>query len=414
MPTPNYGARTADLLGEGTLDPAAVSRPAITQEELDRRREGQRIRNERMGLDANGNPLPAYGTPTGQGGTATGTEVTIQAPIGTGQMAQTTTVPLGTRDQPLVGGVVRDRTYQAGVGLRSTGPAGTVVADPGNAAQAAQSADAIQADIARRAGGEGADALQIAQQNNRNVNAGTGAAADRAAGALGPAPTVDQGLADRQLGAYEEALGMSREVLDALLNGPSTAERSGARTLKNQLALARSARGGPGAVQQAMATAQQGAPELQAQAAESARQEEMQRLTAAGNVASNFAQAALGARGQDIDIAKKNVDAATAFTGMIANLTGIQLELDQRNQELLGQLARDVAATGSDYAQLDAQMASAELDRLRKRYGIDEQTRVQIMAIEAEGKITAKDILNGAVGIIGSAAGIGAAAAGKK
>src|SRR5690606_22412256 len=261
---------------------------------------------------------------------------------------------------------------------------------------------------------EGADALQIAQQNNRNVNAGTGAAADRAAGALGPAPTVDQGLADRQLGAYEEALGMSREVLDALLNGPSTAERIGARTLKNQLALARSARGGPGAVQQAMATAQQGAPELQAQAAESARQEEMQRLTAAGNVASNFAQAALGARGQDIDIAKKNVDAATAFTGMIANLTGIQLELDQRNQELLGQLARDVAATGFDYAQLDAQTASAELDRLLTRYGTDEQTRVQVMAIEAEGKISANDVVSGEVGAIGSAVGTGPAAAGKK
>src|SRR5688572_4138264 len=169
-----------------------------------------------------------------------------------------------------------------------------------------------------------------------------GTAADQATDALGPAPRVDQGLADRRLGEYQEALGMSREVIDRLLNGPSTANAIGARALESQLAVARSARGGPGAVQQAMSQAIAQTPQLQAQAAQQAAAEELQRVSAAGNVAGNFAQAALGARGQDVDIAKKNTDAGVAIKGMISNLTGTQLELDQRNQELLGQMARDM------------------------------------------------------------------------
>lgn len=239
-------------------------------------------------------------------------------------------------------------------------------------------------------------------------------AADQATSALGPAPQVDLGLADRRLGEYQESLGMSREVIDRLLNGPSTAERLGSQTLRSQLALARSARGGPGAVQQALSQAQQQAPEMQAAAIEQARQEELSKLTAAGNVASNFAQAALGARGQDVNIAGKNVDAGLSVKGMITQLTGTQLELDQRNTEMLGQMARDLAALQFDWASLDAQQSSAALDRYLQIYGIDANYRAQIKAIEAAGKITSKDILNSIVGVVAAGASVGAAAAGKK
>lgn len=238
-------------------------------------------------------------------------------------------------------------------------------------------------------------------------------AADQAGDALGPAPRVDMGLADRRLGEYEEALGMSREVIDKLLNGPSTAERLGSQTLRSQLALARSAAGGPGAVAGALRNAQNMAPELQATATEQARQEELSKLTAAGNVASNFAQAALGARGQDVEIASKNVDSGLRLMDNIASLTGTQLELDQRNQELIGQMARDLAALDFDWGSLDAAMADKALEHYLTIYGIDENVRVQLKALKQAGKISAKDIFNGIVGIVGSAATIGAAAAGK-
>lgn len=238
-------------------------------------------------------------------------------------------------------------------------------------------------------------------------------AASQAGDAIGPAPRVDMGLADRRLGEYQEALGMSREVIDRLLNGPNTANAIGARMLENQLAMARSARGGPGAVQQAFSAAQQQAPQLQAQAAQQAQQEELSKLTAAGNVASNFAQAALGARGQDVGIAGKNVDAGLQTKDMITRLTGVQLELDQRNTELIGQMARDLAALQFDWASLTAQQAQAALDRYLQIYQIDQNVRAQLAAVAAQGKITPNDIFNGIVGIVGAGATVGAAAAGK-
>lgn len=238
-------------------------------------------------------------------------------------------------------------------------------------------------------------------------------AADQATSALGAAPQVDLGLADRRLGEYQESLGMSREVIDRLLNGPNTANAIGARVLENQLAVARSARGGPGAVQQAMSQAIAQSPELQAQAAQQAQQEELAKLTAAGNVASNFAQAALGARGQDVNIAGQNVQSGLAVKDMVTRLTGTQLELDQRNTELIGNMARDLAALQFDWASLDAQTASQALDRYLQIYGIDANYRAQIKAIEAAGKITSKDILNGIIGVVASGASVGAAAAGK-
>jgi hypothetical protein len=228
-------------------------------------------------------------------------------------------------------------------------------------------------------------------------------AADQAQDALGPVPQVDRGLADRRLGEYQEALGMSREVIDRLLNGPNTADRIGSQTLRSQLALARSAAGGPGAVAAAFRNAQNQAPELQAQATEQARAEELQRVTAAGNVASNFAQAALGARGQDVDIAKKNTDAGLAVKNMVAQLTGTQLELDQRNQELIGQMARDVAAMEFDWAKLSVDQQNAAMDRYLQLYGVDANIQAQLKMQRDAGKLTAKDWLGAGVGLLGAA-----------
>lgn len=238
-------------------------------------------------------------------------------------------------------------------------------------------------------------------------------AANQARSALGPAPQMDVGFADRQLGAYQEALGMSREVLDRLLNGPSQAKAVGARALENQLALARSARGGPGAVQDALNAAQQQAPQLQAQASQQAIAEQQGLLSTAGNVASNFAQAALGARGQDIQIEQTNVDAATKVLGQIAQLTGQQLQLDQQNEQFLGQMARDWAQLDFDWSKMSVDAQNQWFDRQVQIYGIDQQVAAQMKAIAAQEGIGPADWFNGIVGIIGAGAGVGAAALGK-
>lgn len=272
-------------------------------------------------------------------------------------------------------------------------------------------------------------------------------AASAAAAALGPAPTVDMGLADRNLGKLDESLAANKEVLDKalagpdqsgsravldeLLNGESTAQRLGAQTLKAQLAMAKSAAGGPGAVADAFLNAQNTAPEIQAQATQQAVAERQQRLTAAGGVASgisateneatsiagnvgaNITNAELGRRQQDVQIAQKNTDAATTVLGEVSRLTGTQLELDQRNKELIGQMARDMAAQDFNWAQLSAQQQDAYFNRLVQTYGIDKNFEAQIKAIAAQKSIGAIDVFNGVMGLVGGAATVGAAALGK-
>lgn len=323
------------------------------------------------------------------------------------------------RQQASIGGGFTsglDTSGQFGAGTTVVDPRANLAANPGvgslGFSGALTSARPVASNRAPITAAGAVGGLDVSPQTVANPSK-VETAADQAASALGPAPRVDMGLADRRLGEYQESLGMSREVIDRLLNGPSTAERLGQKTLQTQLALARSARGGPGAVQSAFSEAQRMAPELQATATEQARQEELQRVTAAGNVASNFAQAALGARGQDTQIAQSNLQAATQLQQTIAQLAGTQLELDQRNTEFLGQMARDLRALEFDWASLSAEQANAALDYYLQLYGIDANYRAQIKALEAAGKINGKDIFNGIVGIIGAGASIGAAAAGK-
>lgn len=293
-------------------------------------------------------------------------------------------------------------------------------------------------------------------------------AADQAAAALGPAPQIDMGIANRQQGNVDAALGLSRQAVDAalapvdqtrldtsvaearalldqMLNGPNTAERIGSQTLRSQLALARSAAGGPGAVAGAFRNAQMMAPELQAQATEAATRETLARQQAAGNLvnqiqttetnrqanetsrinaassaASGFAQGALGARGQDIQIAQANQSAASNLLNNVAQLTGTQLELDQKNQELIGQMVRDAAAMDFNWGQLSVQQAEAEFDRWVKVYGIDQAAAAQIKAAAKASQKNAWDYIIPLVGagatiaataFGGPAAGAGAAAA---
>lgn len=276
---------------------------------------------------------------------------------------------------------------------------------------------------------------------------------------LGNAPKIDMGLADRDRGAVQQAIGQSQQVVDQalapvqdngltqatadarnvlnqLLNGPNTADRIGSQTLRSQLALARSAAGGPGAVQEALTAAQQAAPELEAQAAQAGTAETLQRTQAAAGVtgalqnsalgaqqnqtarigtaataAGGAAQAALGAQGQNIQVAQANQSAADNMINNIQQLTGTQLNIDQQNKNLIGQMARDAASMDYQWGSLSAQQQDVVFQTWVQAYGIDTAAAAQIQSAAIANHKSTMDYV---MGFVGAAASIGAAAITKK
>ncbi len=208
-----------------------------------------------------------------------------------------------------------------------------------------------------------------------------------------------------------------------------------ARPTRSCCSSTRSAAGGPGAVQEALRNAQFAAPELEAQAAQQGTAETLQRTQAAGNITANlqntaigaqqnetsriqaasgaaagFAQGALGSRAQDIDIAKSNQQASTALLNNITELTGQTLQIDQKNQELIGQMFRDAAALNFDWAKLSAQDQEAAFDRYVQIYHIDTAAAAQIKAAMLQAAAGKKGFMDYAVPIIGAGATVGSQA----
>jgi hypothetical protein len=449
----NNGARTP----APAAPPATPQRPA-TQDEVDQ----AKLNNQQLVWnDAAGTymyvPLPGVASgpnsQTALGTTALQTDLArrqaapnqftgqldLSGQFGSGQRTTTVDPAAAVAAAGASGRAVAPRAQLPGLGAAS--PYAAATAGPTPTAQAAQRVDLTP---------------QTAVTANPSK---VQTAADQARTALGPAPKIDMGVADRQQGTVDSALGLSRQVvnaalapqdttalsqatadaravLDQMLNGPNTAERIGSQTLRTQLALARSAAGGPGAVQDALRNAQAQAPELEAQAAQSGTQETLARQAAAGNVAtalgttalggmqqetnrinsaaqaaSGFAQGALGAKGQDIEIAKSNQSAASNLLNDVAQTTGVQLNIDQQNQELIGQMARDANATDFNWGSLDQQTQEKEFDRWVSVYGIDQAAAAQIKAAAVANK---RSVMDYVMGIVGSVATVGAAAAGKK
>lgn len=442
-------ANQSDFLGDtgqqgaNTLNnPLAGDR--LTAEQMADARARKKAWLENQGLDENGNPLPAYGTSAANGGTATGFQVIHQPTIGTGHMSQDTAQQLGPSGAPLVGGQTRDTVTQidpttgaiASPAAAATAASNTQVVDtkpgidlssgtapglqPGGVdatgtgmggmimGQTSDATTALRDDLARRqqanqdrtqaAIGDMASPLDASWKTQQGAN--------QARTALGAAPTVDMGVANGGLSTYDQAYARSNQVLDTLMNG-STTDRIGGQTLRNQLALARSAAGGAGAAQQALSQAQAAAPELLAQAAQSGTQEKLQSAQAAGNISSANQANALTARGQNVDIAKSNQAAGLRVLDNVAQLTGQQLQLDQANQELVGRMFTDMSRQNFDWSSLDAAQQQQELERWIKVYGIDQNVAAQLkVAASAKGD---KGILDSVIPIVGGLAQLGAA-----
>jgi hypothetical protein len=436
--------------GFGTIEGDAM---ALTQADRDRMAAGIASRNAAMGVDAQGNPLGAYGTSARDGGTATGWTVTRQPTLGTGT-SPVVASQQGNSGELLIGGHTTGGTYyqdrdtggsvsdgfggtRGGANATTAGPMGGTSSTTTNqvavngggqgaggglgmgAAILGQTNDQTQLlreglqEQQATADAQGVVAMDEARNMNPLVNRNlTQAAANQARTSLGPASTVEQGLADRGLTDVQTAQASSRAVLDKLMNGPSTTGRIGSQVLRNQLALSRSAAGGPGAVQEAMRQAQFAAPELQAQAAQSAVAEDLAKTQAAGQQAIAQGQNALNTRGQDIDVAKNNQASAMRLNDNIAALTGQQLGLNQQNQELLGRMFTDMSKQQFDWASLDTAQQQAELNRWIQVYGLDQSTGLSIKLAEAAAKAGDKGILDYVLPVIGGLTTLGASAIG--
>src|SRR5687767_3489827 len=236
-------------------------------------------------------------------------------------MQVVTDTPLGSQGVPDVGARTDRTTFQTGGavdgqvirdvdtgivppdisagGGMGTGKGSMIVAQ--TAQETAQLRDKIAADALDATVGLENSMADAAAGNPLTNPHLTNIAGNNAKSVLGDAPRIDMGLADRGMTAVtdatrqagqvvdkalapvgqtglNQATNAARSVLDQALMGPDTTARIGAQTLRNQLALARSASGGAGGVQEAMRNAQFAAPELLSQASDAGIREQQAKL----------------------------------------------------------------------------------------------------------------------------------------
>lgn len=219
-------------------------------------------------------------------------------------------------------------------------------------------------------------------------------------------PVIDPNLATSP--ETDRALAQSQDLINRILNQPLQTKILGDQALASQLALARSGRGGPGAVQSALDQAQVQAPQLQQQATQQSIQEQIQRAGAAGQAASIYAGVATNDANRAVNIATANQNAGVQVLNNLTTLTGQQLNFDANKMQAIGQLARDYFANSQAFAQMDVQTQIAQWDDLTKRYGIDVNAKTAIEAVAAQKKIGPLDALKVVLGIGSSAAGLAA------
>lgn len=389
-------AQTSDFLGTGAdlSGGTGVRAPYKSPEQLRKEEERRIYALYLQGKDANGNQLPAYGTPKSQGGTASGYQVTHQT--------NTHTVGGGSND------------------VRQTAPVHTIT--PGDFNDKGQ----FEAGL-NTAGAPGAGAVS-------NVQGDRAVAEGLADQVLGAQPSVDPNnkltqenisrltpVIDPSLGRNAEidrAFAMSEDLVNRIMNAPSQTQQIADRSLSNQLALGRSAPGGIGAVQAGVKSAMGQAPQLQAQATQASIQEQQARADAATGAAQIYAGVAAGTADRDVKIAEANQSAAVSVIQNLTTLTGFDYQFDQAKMGAIGQLTRDFFQNAQAYAEMESDEQIVKWQEATKAYGIDKQFQSAIEKIAADEGIgpfeAFKMVLGGAAAVGGLVAGgpAGAALAG--
>lgn len=200
------------------------------------------------------------------------------------------------------------------------------------------------------------------------------------------------------------------------------------RAMQQQLSVGRSAAGGLAGVQAGVQAATEQRPVISREAGAQAREEsrainadrmsqfrsELDRATTAAGVTQQIGQAATSAFGQEADIRVQQASLGLGVTQELGKMTGVELELDQRQRENMGRLATDVMKLDLQSMELSMDQQMAFFDQVVRMYGIDQATYAAIRTASIQQQIGPLDVLQMIGSVVGAGATIGAAAAGKK
>jgi hypothetical protein len=225
-------------------------------------------------------------------------------------------------------------------------------------------------------------------------------------------PTVDTSQTDQARAARDQALADQRRVLEQSMNlkidpveQQALQQRYQERGLAMGNTLAANARGGAGAVAAARGMVVNQTPAIAGQAAEQARNEELQMFQAriqqaqtSGGIANTIGQTATGAFGQEAGLATDSARVGLEAIDRVIADTGMQINADLKGQELLGGMINDINQLGFNYASLDIKTQMDIFDQIAQSHHIDQQVAGQIKAAAEANKKGPMDYVMGFLG----------------
>lgn len=227
-------------------------------------------------------------------------------------------------------------------------------------------------------------------------------------------PTVDTSQTDQARAARDQALADQRRVLEQSMNlkidpveQQALQQRYQERGIAMGNTMAANARGGAGAVAAARGMVVNQTPAIAGQAAEQARNEELQMFQArvqqaqtSGGIASTIGQTATGAFGQEAGLATDVAKVGLSAIDRIIADTGMQISADLEGQKALGSMINDVNQLGFNYASLDLKVQMDIFDQIAQSHHIDQQVAGQIKAAAAANKKGVMDYFMGGLGAL--------------
>lgn len=389
MPIYSNEARVSDFLGEGADESGLGDAPALSEEErqLMKDRAAVRARNDELAT------LP-YGTPASQGGSATQYISTTQPKGGVFKDNSTLVQrvnPDGTQT------VVADYSDKYPYSPTNPGPA---VGRTGQGSATPYTLDSVLGD-----GSGSNDSLGTGQiQEDAGVRADEGktdrenalqSVIDRFQTAQDSFSTQQQ---DQSRQAQQQAIQQNRELFARAMgfDRDAAAARYSDEALANSLAIARSAPGGASRAS-ALFNALESQPAQEAEAQRQANAEGRQQENVALQAAGQLGQQATQTRSQDEAQAEAYTGIGLDVAKSIANMTGQNLQLDQRDREFLGEVALQAANLNLDVQKLGVDEALRQLEIQLQKEGLDQEWKM----FKQSQKITGKDILGGIFGLTG-------------
>lgn len=339
MANASSDALQSDFLNEGAdlADYSQPQAPAGMDPAEWKRRRKEWLANQ--GLDENGNALPAYGTRQEEGGTAA----------------------------------------QYGVTAAGTGVSGGSF-DSGTGQQTRSNKQQYTVDYINGPNGTGGDRVPSLEEVSAPVDE---AANDRSRQTTDlvnrySAIQMDTGPADQARQLQQKALGSQQAIYDKLMAYDPAAEAQAAskRAMARTLTAARSGGGGAAARQAAQFQALQQSPSIQAEAANTANEQQARNVQQAAQVAAGMAQTAAGTRSQDIQQAQAETDTGLSIANGVANVVGHDIQLTSDEARFLSQAQQELAKLNLDWASLDERQREAKADEAMQKAGLDQQWKM--------------------------------------